>query len=270
MLCKAIPAPLPLWPTQLWADTAAVELPGLSAPSRAAHEEQCGRSRWGADRGQLWYRNLLLSSGGRELSQRDDNQGHEHRCTQEGGDDNGTDSSGPQRACRDRNHSGVRLGRSLGGRAVGFPFALHILAPGTPSCHPPAVPVPVSPTAAAWPHAVGSCLAPCPKPAARDTDSQHQRGAWHSAFLLHPPPECACCTAAGCCIQVPVELLTPCFQEQSSRHAPAWLRVLAVVPSADPGQEEAVAAAPGPGAGRWPRAGSVAEGTRHLQPPPGR
>lgn len=161
MLCKAIPAPLPLWPTQLWADTAAVELPGLSAPSRAAHEEQCGRSRWGADRGQLWYRNLLLSSGGRELSQRDDNQGHEHRCTQEGGDDNGTDSSGPQRACRDRNHSGVRLGRSLGGRAVGFiPFALHILAPGTPSCHPPAVPVPVSPTAAAWPHAVGSRLAP--------------------------------------------------------------------------------------------------------------
>lgn len=104
---------------------------------------------------------FLLSSGGRELSQRDDNQGHEHRCTQEGGDDNGTDSSGPQRACRDRNHSGVRLGRSLGGRAVGFiPFALHILAPGTPSCHPPAVPVPVSPMAAAWPHAVGSRLAP--------------------------------------------------------------------------------------------------------------
>lgn len=41
-------------------------------------------------------KNLLLSSGGQELSQRDDDQGHKHRRTQEGGDDNGTDSSGPQ------------------------------------------------------------------------------------------------------------------------------------------------------------------------------
>lgn len=174
---------------------------GLSAPSRAAHEEQRQCGRWGADRGVLWYRNLLLSSGGRELSQRDDNQGHEHRCTQEGGDDNGTDSSGPQRACRDRNHSGVRLGGPEGKGSGVHPFCpVHrgpqdtLLSSSPPKCPSTRVPLQLQ---------CGPILGLLPGPQSQAScqghGSQHKWDAQHSAFLLHALPEHACCTTAGCC-----------------------------------------------------------------------
>lgn len=95
------------------ATSAAVLLP--QGPPAAGKQQQ-----WRAGyRLVVLQKHLLLSSGGRELSQRDDNQGHKHGCPQEGGDDNGTNSSGPQRACRDRKEGGVRLATQRG-RAVGL------------------------------------------------------------------------------------------------------------------------------------------------------
>ena len=143
-------------------------------------------------------KNLLLSSGGRELSQRDDNQGHKHRRTQEGGDDDGSDSSGPQRACRDREQGGERSagGGAQAGRALGVTPTASMSPAVRPSSWPGAAhsghgrPVPTAP------HNPGVVLHPSsieplgrgwgqplpPQPAPGDKDSRHKAGLWHSAL----------------------------------------------------------------------------------------
>ena len=108
------------------------------------------------------HKNLLLSSGGRELSQRDDDQGHKHRRTQEGGDDNGTDSSGPQRACRDREQGGMSSAEPVGSRQEGPQGSPPHPAQPQPPGHTPAPEPPALATVALlpYPHAVDarSCV----------------------------------------------------------------------------------------------------------------
>ena len=141
-------------PRALWA---AASLPHAAAGVRSAASAAAflprgpradgEREQWRAGDGLgVLQKHLLLSSGGRELSQRDDDQGHKHRCPQESGNDNGTDSSGPQRACRDREMRWREVSRASGsqsGRAGG----------GHPHPARPQPPGPCPHAAPVWPRA---------------------------------------------------------------------------------------------------------------------